>query len=307
MTNFPIEPEQVQPDKNWDHYNLFQKVKSALFSLPIHFETDTYIEGISATDIFTLNTALGATIEDQVVNTLNQKRSIWDPTGDYSLFSFKRQSQTFPDVLLKGQKDENTEEIIMGIELKGWYLLSKEGEPSFRYQVTPGACAIQDLLVVVPWALKNIISGRPQVFLPYVVPAKYAAELRNYYWTCKRASKSDTSIKHPTGVIPYPTKSVQILDRPKSDAGGNFGRYARTGIMDEFVATAKHQPLCGIPAEYWLHFFKIFVEQRDDRIIKDQIEKLRKKAEAIKEEEHSEKKANLLNILDSVENLMDYL
>ena len=39
---------------------------------------------------------------------------------------------------------------LLGIELKGWYVLSKEGEPSGRYKVTPAACAPQDLLVIVP-------------------------------------------------------------------------------------------------------------------------------------------------------------
>jgi hypothetical protein len=49
----------------------------------------------------------------------------------------------------------------MGIELKGWYVLAKEKEPSFRYKVTLTVCAPADLLVVVPWALSNVISGRP--------------------------------------------------------------------------------------------------------------------------------------------------
>jgi hypothetical protein len=291
MTTIPKEPEAKQPEKIWPHYELYQKVRSALLSLPLHFETETYIEGISATDIFTLNSALGATIEDQVVKTLNQIRSLWDPAGNYALYGFKRQSQTFPDVLFKGQNEED--EIILGIELKGWYLLSKEGEPSFRYQVTPSACSMQDLLVVVPWALKNIISGSPQLFLPYVIPARYAAELRNYYWTYKRTSRTDPIIVSPVGVSPYPSKSDQILDRPKSDAGGNFGRYARTGIMDDFINKTKQEPLCGIPAEYWLHFFKIFAEQRDEQAIKAQIEKLRKKVQIITEEEQSEKRISL--------------
>ena len=44
----------------------------------------------------------------------------------------------------------------MGIELKGWYVLAKEKEPSFRYKVTPAVCAPADLLVVVPWAYRYI-------------------------------------------------------------------------------------------------------------------------------------------------------
>jgi hypothetical protein len=59
------------------------------------------LSGLSATDIFTLNAALGATIEDNVVKTLNEIRSVWDPEGGYKLYGFMRQAQTFPDVLLK--------------------------------------------------------------------------------------------------------------------------------------------------------------------------------------------------------------
>jgi hypothetical protein len=100
-------------------------------ALPAYFTTETTIAGISATDIFTLSAALGAAIEDQVVRTLNHMRPIWDPNGKYNLYHFQRQGQTFPDVLLR--KRENGEEILMGIELKGWYLLAKEGEPSYGF------------------------------------------------------------------------------------------------------------------------------------------------------------------------------
>lgn len=31
-------------------------------------------------------------------------------------------------------------DILFGIELKGWYLLAKEREPSLRFQVTEAAC-----------------------------------------------------------------------------------------------------------------------------------------------------------------------
>jgi len=94
----------------------------------------------------------------------------------------------------------------MGIELKGWYLLAKEGEPSFRFQVTPRACAIQDLVVVVPWELINVISGKPQVFAPYVENARYAAEYRNYHWQHVRTSDSDNRIKSP--INPQATQEV---------------------------------------------------------------------------------------------------
>ena len=49
-----------------------------------------------ATDIFTLNTALAATIEESMVKTLNDLRSVWDPRAAYETYAFVRQPQTFP-------------------------------------------------------------------------------------------------------------------------------------------------------------------------------------------------------------------
>ena len=50
------------------------------------------------------------------------------PCGRYSTYTFVRQSQTFPDVILRNLADES-DPPIMGIELKGWYLFAKKAEP----------------------------------------------------------------------------------------------------------------------------------------------------------------------------------
>ncbi|NLC81834.1 MAG: hypothetical protein GX748_11695 [Lentisphaerae bacterium] len=92
------EPSPVSPKCLWAHFALWQRVKDALNALPIHFRSDTFIEGINATDIFTLNSALGATIENQVVETLNQMRSVWDSENRYQTYAFVRQPQSFPDL-----------------------------------------------------------------------------------------------------------------------------------------------------------------------------------------------------------------
>ncbi len=86
-----------------------------------------------ATDIFTLNTALAATIEDSMVKTLNDLRSVWDPKDEYETYAFVRQPQTFPDVVLR--RVDNGEDVLLGIELKGWYLLAKEEAPTYRFTV----------------------------------------------------------------------------------------------------------------------------------------------------------------------------
>lgn len=275
----PPAPVVQLPADTWPHFALYRRVREALLSLPLYFRTQTVIEGISAVDIFTLNAALGATIENQVVATLNQMRDVWDPQDDYMQYGFVRQSQTFPDVLLRriGDGDAAPVAPLLGIELKGWYLLAKEAEPSFRFAVTPTACAPQDLIVVVPWALGNILSGSPAVFAPYIESARYAAEYRNHHWEHLRVTAGDKGIKLASGVHPYPSKAHAISDRPNSDGGGNFGRFARTGIMDAYLARARQELLAGIRAEHWLGFFKLFQDQKGAVAIAAEIEKLRTK------------------------------
>ncbi|HLF27999.1 MAG TPA: hypothetical protein VJG32_16820 [Anaerolineae bacterium] len=268
-------PVRTLPDPNWEHLTLYTRVREAIYVLPFYFKTETVIAGVMATDIFTLNATLGATIEEQVVSTLNAMRSIWDPEDRYKLYGFVRQAQTFPDVLLRRlTPSEADEAIILGIELKGWYLLAKEGEPSFRFQVTPAACSPHDLLVVVPWALSSVISGSPRVFTPFVESARYAADYRNYHWQHLRETTSDTRIASPAGVAPYPRKADKIADKPASDSGGNFGRFARTGLMDEYLEAARSQALAGIQAKHWLSFFKAFQEQKTADVIEAELSRL---------------------------------
>jgi hypothetical protein len=169
-----------------------------------------------------------------------------------------RQSQTFPDVLLRRAGPGDGPEVVMGIELKGWYVLAKEKEPSFRYTVSPSVCQPQDLLVVVPWALSNVVSGSPVLFDPYVVEARYAAAYRNYHWEHLRQSTGDTGITLSTANTAYPVKSEQISDRANSDGGGNFGRFARTSLMDDYIAALNDDEIVGIPIWAWQRFLAMF-------------------------------------------------
>lgn len=249
-------PNPLKPPTSWEHYSLYCRVIDAVYAVPAHFSSRTTIEGLAATDLQTLNTVLGATIEQQVVATLNGMRSAWDPSEQYQRYFFQRQAQVFPDVLLKA--DQNGQDIVLGIELKGWYLLAKEQMPNFRFQVTSAACAGADLIVVVPWALSNVLSGVPITYKPFVTSAKYAAEYRNHWWVNIRQTKSNTRIDIPSNVRHYPSKSDAVTDRPASDGGGNFGRLARTGIMDEYIAETLSLPLAGIPARSWIDFLRQF-------------------------------------------------
>lgn len=250
---------------------LRQRIANALYSLPGYFESDTHIAGIQATDLFSLNTVLAAAIEIQVVKTLNNMRSVWDPDGEWPTYIFERQAQTFPDVRLV-TRSNGSKIIALGIELKGWYLLSKEGEPSLRLTTTPSACAEHDLIAVIPWYLSNVLSGTPVVAAPWVESVRYAAQYRNYWWQEIRTAKSDPTIVSPIeNVGPYPAKSDMIADKPVSDPGSNFGRLARTGIMDIFLQTSLESLIAGIPAEHWIKFFRIFSESKDPAEIKELI------------------------------------
>jgi hypothetical protein len=291
------EPKRVEPSDAWQHKKLWRGVRDALRALPAHFHSDTFIEGVNATDVFTLNSALGATIENQVVETLNTIRSVWDPDNKYGTYLFVRQPQSFPDVVLKNLSDEAAKPL-MGIELKGWYLLAKEQEPSMRFQQTSAACADADLIMVVPWVLNSVISGRPRIYSPYIESAKYAAEYRNYHWKMMRGEGRNSEIVTPSNAEPYPRKADATNDKPISDQGSNFGRIARSGIMTDYLDKMLLQHVCGIRASYWLEFFKIFHQDATDADICKALEKLRKKAEVISE---SSQKKSFLNILAVLE------
>lgn len=101
---------------------LHKGVVRALRSVPMHFTSSINIEGISAIDLFSINSLLGGAIEEQTVETLNATRSIWDPNGKWSEYEFRRYAESFPDVRLECNSHDQP---LIGIELKGWYLYSQ--------------------------------------------------------------------------------------------------------------------------------------------------------------------------------------
>jgi hypothetical protein len=249
---------------------LHKRVREALLALPDYFRSDIVVSGILATDIFTLNAPFAAAIEEQTVASLNDLRSVWDPESRYQAYSFVRQPQTFPDVRLQRRVEGAGPDIIMGIELKGWYLFAKEGEPSYRFAVTPASCHERDLLVVFPWALNSVISGSAKLFDPYIETAKYAAEYRNWHWQ-HGGENPRAAVQLATGATTYPAKADEVSDRVQNDAGGNFGRIARTSLMDAFKAECDAKLLSGIQIAHWRRFFRVFKENTEqieiDRVI----------------------------------------
>ena len=121
-----------------------------------------------------------------------------------------------------------------------------------------------DLITVVPWHLSNVLSGTPVAREPWVSAAKHAAEFRNHWWEHVRETNDPRGINSPTGVRPYPTKDMQIADTPEYDRGGNFGRLARvTGLMTDFIASAKAQEAMGIPINDWIAFLRRHSDNSD--------------------------------------------
>jgi hypothetical protein len=270
----PAPPQRATLPSGDSRSRLVENVREAIRALPFYFESKTVIEGLDAGDLFSLNAVLGGTIEVQTVSTLNRIRNVWDPEDEWIGYGFERFSQTFPDVRLVNRRDI-TAQPVLGIELKGWYLLSKEKAPSYRYTATRDACSEYDLLVVVPWHLADVLSGTPVVRDPYIEQARYAAEMRNFYWQHQRGTESGTGIISPPSVHPYPSAKTKTSDKPEKDSGGNFGRVARVrGLMDDFIEAALNTPISGIEAEHWIDFFRVFTDASDPEQVERNMSRL---------------------------------
>lgn len=266
--------QAIRQREQWNHVDLYKAVYETLFALPGFFKSELKITGVLATDLYTFNSALGATIENQIVEALNELREEWDRENRYRTYRFVRQAQRFPDVILRGSTPGKENDVILGVELKGWYGLAKEREPSFRFTASPNVCAPWDLLCVFPWALSEVISGTPQLFNPYVTGARYAAEYRNWYWQCGMSGKSDKTINFANLNQFYPASKLEMNDQPISDSGNNFGRLARYGIMDEYMKQLRREKLSGIQLDAWQRFLSFFKEERPDESISRDIDKL---------------------------------
>lgn len=228
-------------------------------SLPAECTIENYYSGILATDLFSLNTLLGSMIENKVVTFLNAHRQLWDD-GRWDEYHFIRSNESFPDVRLVRKGDSQTP--ILGIELKSWFILSKEGEPSFRYRTASEACDPGDLLCIIPWYLSDAVCGTPVLAMPWVFSAKAAAEATKRYWLYERQTEKPMTLQQraletPSGVKPYMENARDKTNyKPVNDGGNNFGRLARTGIMSDFVKDTLLTDILGIPADNWRLFLK---------------------------------------------------
>lgn len=298
----PAPPERYELDPTDRRTPLRENVIEAVRAIPFYFQSPINIEGLDAGDLFSLNTLLGGAIEVQTVDTLNRIRNVWDPDDEWQDYGFKRFPQSFPDVRLV--RGGNVHEPILGIELKGWYLLSKEAEPSFRYKATAAASSPWDLLVCVPWTLSNVLSGTPNIHEPYIEQAKYAADMRTHYWQHLRGGSPvgrDVEIRYPENVTPYPAAGLATSDNPVSDGGGNFGRVARiAGLMTDWIDRLNNQEISGIPAKYWIEFLRAFSESNDQEQLKRKIALVVKKSSTTATDRDADRAHDLLSELADI-------
>jgi hypothetical protein len=114
----PSAPKRAGLPEGDRRTKLVTNVREAIRALPFYFESKTVIEGLDASDLFSLNSVLGGTIEVQTVSTLNRIRNVWDPDNEWAEYGFERFSQTFPDVRLISRRDVAATPVL-GMELKG--------------------------------------------------------------------------------------------------------------------------------------------------------------------------------------------
>ena len=134
----------------WEHFQLWERVRESLYALPSSFRMEGMLPQIPASDLHAANSLLGTAIEDHIPIALNLMRRTWDPDSKYIDCLFTRQPQTFPDVPFRRETATGST-TLFGIEVKSWYVLAKENEPSFRFYVNREFCHPADLCVVFPW------------------------------------------------------------------------------------------------------------------------------------------------------------
>ncbi len=259
---------------------LVETLRNIVFpTLPAECSIDNTYSGILATDLFSLNTLLGSMIENKVVTFLNAHRHLWDD-GSWREYHFIRSNESFPDVRLVKKGDSHI--VVLGIELKSWFILSKEGEPSFRYRTASEACDAADLLCIIPWYLSDAVCGHPVLVTPWVYSAKAASEATKRYWIYERQTNKPETIKRrgleiPDGVRPYMENARDKTNyKPVEDGGNNFGRLARTGIMSDFVDETLLTDILGIPANNWRLFLKAHTDSNSLQDIQKKITSITK-------------------------------
>jgi hypothetical protein len=103
----------------------------------------------------------------------------------------------------------------------------------------------------------------------------------------------------------YPAKADMISDQPLSDSGGNFGRLARSRIMDEYMEGIRREKLSGIPLDAWQKFLSLFREDRSEESIMRDLDRLTAEAgeggSALSADDVGQIRAHLLEVVKILE------
>ena len=102
---------------------------------------------------------------------------------------------------------------------------------------------------------------------------------------------------------PYPKKGDRFNDAAVQDSGGNFGRVARGGVMQDFIAELMEKPLAGIPLGAWQRFLRIFSESFTETRLRNQLQQIELNSAATINRS-PESKAAFATFVESVERLI---
>jgi hypothetical protein len=98
---------------------------------------------------------------------------------------------------------------------------------------------------------------------------------------------------------------MESSDKAENDKGNNFGRIARSGLLDDYLAKIKVQDYLGIRVVNWMKFFKAMSENRTSNEIDKQLDGILSTIQAdLKTKKNHEQLLILQTLVDNLRDLM---
>lgn len=217
----------------WPHHQIKKKVLETIYDITSNFDRHDFAYLRSH---YQVNDRPEEYIENVVAYSLGVESVTWD--GGITI---SHRPATYPDIMVHSRGEP-----ILAIEIKVWNMLAAEKSPTFRFATSPRACGPHDLLVLFPFVydLGYPGSGPLRLYPPYIENSKYVAIRRNLYWT--HNNPNAPIVEAPDDITPHvEMKRQRIKDHAANDSGKNFGRIARTPLLNRFCDQAwqyKHAP-----------------------------------------------------------------
>ena len=128
------------------------------------------------------------------------------------------------------------------------------------------------------------------------------AEHRNFYWQESRKQRNkNPNIRTPKDTKHHPDIRQEAADAAVEAKGGNFGRIARTNIINQYINSLKDRSYLGIKISHWIEFFRAVSDTSTDIEIERKIRMIREKVQ--KREDQPEKSKIFLEIMELIEKL----